>query len=137
MILTNIFLIFQRAKSELEPISVEVKAHDPSWIKEQNMGSFLSVSHGSAENPVFLEMSYNNTGAENSDSPIVLVGKGVTFDTGGISIKPSAKMDQMRGDMGGAACMTGCLYTVAQWEIFNKLVFFSTVVCKKVYKIGL
>ena len=62
MILTNIFLIFQRAKSELEPISVEVKAHDPSWIKEQNMGSFLSVSHGSAENPVFLEMSYNNTG---------------------------------------------------------------------------
>ena len=62
MILTNIFLIYQRAKSELEPISVEVKAHDPSWIKEQNMGSFLSVSHGSAENPVFLEMSYNNTG---------------------------------------------------------------------------
>ena len=62
------------------------------------------------------------TGADNSDSPIVLVGKGVTFDTGGISIKPSGKMDQMRGDMGGAACMTGCLYTVAQWEIFNKLV---------------
>ena len=57
-----IFLIFQQVKSELEPISVEVKAHDPSWIKEQNMGSFLSVSHGSAENPVFLEMSYNNTG---------------------------------------------------------------------------
>ena len=45
---------------------------------------------------------------------IVLVGKGVTFDTGGISIKPSGKMDQMRGDMGGAACMTGCLYSVAQ-----------------------
>ena len=43
-----------------------------------------------------------------------MVGKGVTFDTGGISIKPSGKMDQMRGDMGGAACMTGCLYSVAQ-----------------------
>ena len=57
------------------------------------------------------------TEAENSDSPIVLVGKGVTFDTGGISIKPSAKMDQMRGDMGGAACMTGCLYTVAQLKL--------------------
>jgi len=107
----------QQAKNELEPISVEVEAHDPSWIKEQNMGSFLSVSHGSAENPVFLEMSYNNAGAENTDSPIVLVGKGVTFDTGGISIKPSAKMDQMRGDMGGAACMTGCLYTVAQLKL--------------------
>ena len=48
---------------------------------------------------------------------IVFVGKGVTFDTGGISIKPSAKMDQMRGDMGGAACMTGCLYSVAQLKL--------------------
>ena len=78
------------------------------------MGSFLSVSNGSVENPVFLEMTYNNCGSADSDSPIVLVGKGVTFDTGGISIKPSAKMDLMRGDMGGAACMTGCLHTVAQ-----------------------
>jgi len=109
-------LFAQRAKSELEPIDVEVKAHDITWIKDQEMGSFLSVSQGSAESPVFLEMSY--CGIESSDqSPIVLVGKGVTFDTGGISIKPSAKMDQMRGDMGGAACMTGCLYSVAQLKL--------------------
>merc|ERR1712223_1642268 len=109
-------LFAQRAKSELEPIGVEVKAHDEAWIKDQEMGSFLSVSQGSAEKPVFLEMSYNNGGIESS-SPVVLVGKGVTFDTGGISIKPSGKMDQMRGDMGGAACMTGCLYSVAQLKL--------------------
>merc|ERR1711962_415479 len=83
-------LFAQKAKSELEPIGVEVKAHDEAWIKDQEMGSFLSVSQGSAEKPVFLEMSYNNSGIESS-SPVVLVGKGVTFDTGGISIMPGGK----------------------------------------------
>ena len=79
------------------------------------MGAFLSVSQGSAEEPVFMEMSWNNASPETA--PIVLVGKGVTFDTGGISIKPSKDMDKMRADMGGAACVTGCLYSAAKLKL--------------------
>ena len=79
------------------------------------MGAFLSVSQGSAEEPVFMEMSWNNASPETE--PIVLVGKGVTFDTGGISIKPSKDMDKMRADMGGAACVTGCLYSAAKLKL--------------------
>ena len=79
------------------------------------MGSFMSVSHGSAEDPVFLEMTYNNGNADSN--PVVLVGKGVTFDTGGISLKPSKDMDKMRGDMGGAACVTGTLFAAAKLKL--------------------
>ena len=67
---------------------------------------------GSAQPPKFLELHYK--GGEEGASPAVFVGKGVTFDTGGISIKPSAKMDLMRGDMGGAAVVTSCMTAVAK-----------------------
>lgn len=87
---------------------VTVVAHDKKWAEEQRMGSFLSVSQGSAEPPVFLEITY--TGSPNSvDGPVCLIGKGITFDSGGISIKPSAQMDAMRADMGGAACVVGAI----------------------------
>merc|ERR1712200_140717 len=72
----------------------------------------MSVARGSCEPLRFLEMSYS--GASKDSKPIVLVGKGVTFDTGGISIKPSAKMDKMRADMGGAATVTATLKAVAE-----------------------
>ena len=75
------------------------------------MGSFLSVARGCHEPAKFLEMHYNND-SDGSD-PVILVGKGVTFDTGGISIKPSAKMDAMRADMGGAATVTATMKAVA------------------------
>lgn len=74
------------------------------------MGSFLSVARGSDEPPVFLEMHYNN--APNT-KPIVFVGKGITFDTGGISLKPSSNMDRMRADMGGAANVLSTIFTLA------------------------
>merc|ERR1712025_458085 len=74
------------------------------------MGSFLSVSRGSIEPAKFLEMRYDGGG---DSKPVVLVGKGVTFDTGGISIKPSAKMDAMRADMGGAATVMATMKAVA------------------------
>ena len=103
-----------KAKAELESSGVEVIARDLKWIQDQKMGSFLSVSQGSAENPIFLEMSYN----QNPDQkPVVFVGKGVTFDTGGISLKPSKDMDKMRGDMGGAATVTGALYSAANLKL--------------------
>lgn len=88
-------------------ISVEIR--DQKWAETEKMGSFLAVSKGSIEPPKFLELSYKKS----DSNPFVLVGKGVTFDSGGISIKPSALMDQMRADMSGAACVLATLYGLA------------------------
>jgi len=76
------------------------------------MGSFLAVSQGSEEPPRFIVLRYQ--GAAKSKAPVVLVGKGVTFDTGGISIKPAAEMDEMKFDMGGAASVLGTFRAVAE-----------------------
>ena len=94
---------------------VEVVAHDRKWAEDQRMGAFLSVSRGSIEEPVFLELTYN--GAGDSSKPICLVGKGITFDSGGISLKPGASMDLMRADMGGAACVVAALDSLSQNKI--------------------
>ncbi|VEN48523.1 unnamed protein product [Callosobruchus maculatus] len=78
------------------------------------MFSFLSVAQGSAEPPKFLEITYNKGGSE---SPFVLVGKGVTFDTGGISIKPADSMDEMRADMAGAATVLSTVFGLAKLNL--------------------
>ena len=70
-----------------------------------NMGAFLAVAKGSAEPLRFIVMRYN--GAPATQAPVVLVGKGITFDTGGISIKPAPEMDEMKYDMSGAASVLG------------------------------
>ena len=75
------------------------------------MGSFLAVAQGSAEPLKFIVVRW--MGGEKSDAPVVLVGKGITFDTGGISIKPAGEMDEMKFDMGGAASVLGTLRAVA------------------------
>lgn len=95
--------------------NIEFKAHNEDWAREQKMGLFLSVSNGSAEPAKFLEIKYN--GGKRDSKPVALVGKGITFDSGGISIKPSAKMDQMRGDMGGAANVVSCIYALAKLKV--------------------
>ncbi len=76
------------------------------------MGSLLSVSKGSHQPPKLVILRYS--GAGKKDRPVVLVGKGITFDTGGISIKPSAEMDEMKFDMCGAASVLGTLHAVAE-----------------------
>ena len=76
------------------------------------MGSFLSVARGSEEPLRFIVLRYE--GAAKSAVPQVLVGKGITFDTGGISIKPAAEMDEMKFDMGGAASVLGTFRAVAE-----------------------
>uniref|UniRef100_A0A6Q2X0L3 Cytosol aminopeptidase n=1 Tax=Esox lucius TaxID=8010 RepID=A0A6Q2X0L3_ESOLU len=86
------------------------------WIEEQKMGAFLSVSKGSEEPPVFLELHYNGC-PDNSQSPLLLVGKGITFDSGGISLKPSSGMDAMRADMGGAATVCSAIVTAAALKL--------------------
>lgn len=79
------------------------------------MRSFLSVSNGSAEPPKFLELHYRGAPKENStEPPLVFVGKGITFDSGGISLKPSADMKLMRGDMGGAATVCATVLAIAR-----------------------
>ena len=80
-------------------------------IEALGMGSFLAVAQGSAEPPRFIVLKYQ--GAGKKDAPVVLVGKGITFDTGGISIKPAADMDEMKFDMGGAASVLGTFRAVA------------------------
>lgn len=95
----------QNIKERLTPLGVAVDAHNREWAEQQGMGSYLSVARGSAEPPVFLELTYN--GAPGDKKPICLIGKGITFDSGGISLKPSSKMDEMRADMGGAAVVAG------------------------------
>jgi len=81
-------------------------------MEKLRMGSLLSVTRGSHEPPKFVILRY--AGAGKKDPPVVLVGKGITFDTGGISIKPSADLDQMKFDMCGAASVLGSLRAAAE-----------------------
>jgi leucyl aminopeptidase len=81
-------------------------------LKNLEMDTFLAVSKGSAEPAKFIEMIY--TGASQNKRPIVLIGKGVTFDSGGISIKPSSGMDEMKYDMSGAGSVLGTLLAISK-----------------------
>ena len=80
------------------------------WAAKRNMGAFLAVAQGAGKKPKFIILEHN---VERTDLPtIILVGKGITFDTGGISIKPSANMGLMKSDMGGAAAVLGAMKAV-------------------------
>ena len=88
--------------------------HDFKALKSMNMEALLSVAQGSSQPPVLIEMHYKpKERITSKERPIVLVGKGVTFDTGGISIKPSAHMDEMKFDMSGAASVIGTMKAIA------------------------
>jgi leucyl aminopeptidase len=80
-------------------------------MERLGMGALLAVSRGSAQPPKFIVLRY--AGAAKSKKPLVLVGKGITFDTGGISLKPAAEMDEMKFDMSGAASVLGTLRALA------------------------
>lgn len=94
---------------------LKVTVWDKSRIKSEKMGSFLSVSNGSSQEPKFIVMEYN--GAASSKKPIALVGKGLTFDCGGISIKPAAGMEEMKYDMCGGAAVIGAMLAIAQLKL--------------------
>ncbi|XP_035516783.1 cytosol aminopeptidase [Morone saxatilis] len=95
---------------------VTINKRSQAWIEEQQMGAFLSVSKGSEEPPVFLELHYNGS-PDSTQAPLLLVGKGITFDSGGISLKPSPSMDAMRADMGGAATVCASIVTAAALKL--------------------
>jgi leucyl aminopeptidase len=84
-------------------------------MEKLGMGSLLSVSKGSRQPPKFAVLRY--MGASKKGRPVVLVGKGITFDTGGISIKPAAEMDEMKFDMCGAASVLGTMRAAAELEL--------------------
>ena len=92
--------------------SITTNILDESELKEMGAGAFVSVSQGSDEPGKLICMEYN--GGTKGDKPLVFVGKGITFDTGGISLKPGAKMDEMKFDMGGAASVFGLIKSVAE-----------------------
>jgi len=100
--------------------NLKVEIHDEKKLKELGMGAFLAVAQGSEQPPRLIVMNYQN--GKKSDKPFVLVGKGITFDTGGISIKPAAGMDEMKFDMCGAASVFGTLRAVLELQLPINLV---------------
>ncbi|MCL2309555.1 MAG: leucyl aminopeptidase [Proteobacteria bacterium] len=94
--------------------STEVKTQvlERKEIEDLKMGAFLSVAQGSEAAPRFIVLEYKRSGVKKK--PIVLIGKGITFDSGGISLKPGADMDQMKFDMCGAASVLGVFRTIAE-----------------------
>ena len=84
-------------------------------MEKLGMGSFLSVTRGSAQPPKLITLQY--TGAAKTQAPIALVGKGITFDTGGISLKPGADMDEMKYDMSGAGTVLGTIQAIAEMKL--------------------
>jgi len=100
------------AKSLGKQFGFAVEVFDRKQIEKIGMGSFLAVAQGSDEPPRFIVMKYQ--GAAKGKAPVVLVGKGITFDSGGISLKPGAEMDEMKFDMGGAASVLGTLRAIGE-----------------------
>ncbi len=103
---------FAERLRDLETIGVEVEVIEPDAMERLGMGALLGVAQGSAHPARLVAMRWNGAASKKA-KPIALVGKGVTFDSGGISIKPGAGMDEMKGDMGGAAAVAGAIKAVA------------------------
>ena len=99
--------------------SLRVKVLGLPEIKREKMGCFLAVTQGSEEPPRFLVIEHRHPRAHlvNKGAPVVLVGKGITFDTGGISLKDPSTMDEMKFDMSGAACVIGTMKAVAELNL--------------------
>ncbi len=102
----------QRAEAILSPLGVEVQIHDRESIEQIGMKAFLTVARGSAKAPKLIVMNYN--GNPDSSERTALVGKGLTYDSGGYSIKPTTSMDTMFCDMGGAGTVIGTMAVLAK-----------------------
>ncbi len=102
---------FAKRAGKLVDDDVVVEIFDERKLKQLKMGALLGVGQGSEKESRVVVMRWN--GGKKNDKPVAFIGKGVTFDTGGISIKPSASMEDMKGDMAGAACVVGLMHTLA------------------------
>jgi leucyl aminopeptidase len=102
---------FARRASTLRKLGVQVDVLDVTAMTKLKMGALLGVSQGSEHDGRTVIMRWN--GGKKGEQPIAFIGKGVCFDTGGISIKPAGSMEDMKGDMGGAACVVGLMHALA------------------------
>ncbi len=110
----------ETARAEAEQAGATANILEKDYIRD-NMGSFWSVAKGSVEAPYLIELRYMGA-ADAAAAPIVLVGKGITFDTGGISLKPGEAMDEMKYDMCGAASVIGTFIAAARAKLPVNLV---------------
>jgi leucyl aminopeptidase len=102
---------FARRASQLSKLGVDVEVLDVKAMQKLGMGALLGVAQGSTHPGRTVIMRWN--GGKRGDQPVAFIGKGVCFDTGGISIKPAGSMEDMKGDMGGAACVVGLMHALA------------------------
>ena len=107
----------ERAKAVAAATGLEIDILDRDRMQQLGMGTLLGVAMGSAQPPVMIVMSYKPSGVSNSGAPgahLALIGKGVTFDTGGISIKPADGMEKMKYDMCGGAAVIGAMQAISR-----------------------
>jgi len=105
-------ILSQRAVQMADQVGLDCQAYSTEKIQDLKMGAFWSVAQGSAEPPALIVLRYQPEGV--TVGPVLgLVGKGITFDSGGISLKPSKDMDEMKTDMAGAATMLGAMRAIA------------------------
>lgn len=109
------------AKTKAKELGVKCTIFNQQQIKEIGMDAFLSVAKGSVEEPYFIQLEYHGHNAEGTD-PVVLIGKGITFDSGGISLKPAKNMDEMKYDMCGAANVMLTFFTAVELKLPINLV---------------
>jgi leucyl aminopeptidase len=110
----------ERAQALAQDLGFKCEVLERGKLEELKMGSFLSVTNGSDQPPKFIVLEY--FGGPKKQKPLVLVGKGITFDSGGISLKPGTDMDQMKFDMCGAASVLGAFRAVAELKAKVNLV---------------
>ena len=102
----------ERAQAAVKGLGIDVEILDGAAMRKLGMGALLGVAQGSVRDPRLLVLKWN--GGKDGDAPVAFVGKGVTFDTGGISIKPAQGMEAMKWDMGGAGAVVGALVALAR-----------------------
>lgn len=107
-------LLANAAKELVKLPKIKVDVLGPKEVAKLGMGSFIAVAQGSAQPLRFIVLRYDGT--TKAEAPVVLVGKGITFDTGGISIKPAGEMDEMKFDMCGAASVLGTFRALAELQ---------------------
>jgi leucyl aminopeptidase len=103
------------AKKLAADYGFDVEVLERKQLEALKMGSFLSVTRGSEEPPKFIVLKHN--GGKKNEAPVVLIGKGITFDSGGISLKPGPGMDEMKYDMGGAGSVLGTFRAIGEMNI--------------------
>jgi leucyl aminopeptidase len=102
---------FADRAAKLEKLGVEIEILDEKQLRKIGMRALLAVGQGSRRESRVVVMRWN--GDKSSAQPVAFIGKGVTFDSGGISLKPGGGMEEMKGDMAGAACVTGLMHALA------------------------